>query len=51
MLINQRVNHKLFWDWTVTKIKWKIAVVKFDDKKFWIRNVEMAFLTKISKGK
>ena len=38
------VRHKLFWIWYVMEIWNGMAIVKFQNPKFWLRKVELRFL-------
>jgi len=39
-----RVRHKLFWEWLILETWTDLAVVKFDNNKFGVRKIEMRFL-------
>ena len=38
------VRHKLFWIWYVMEVWNNMAIVKFQNPKFWLRKVELRFL-------
>lgn len=38
------VKHKLFWNWYVMEVWNWMAIVKFQNPKFWLRKVELRFL-------
>ena len=38
------VRHKLFWIWYVMEVWNWMAIVKFQNPKFWLRKVELRFL-------
>ncbi len=41
------VRHKLFWNWYVLEIWNNMAIVKFENPKFWLRKIELRFLQQI----